>query len=94
MGQTNSNAPAAPKRNSFTMTKLSALVSLAVFFSGCSAAAIEPSPVQAREPTPVGRAIEPSASDGGLQKKIYAKGKLYFGACADPGTLNNNGECL
>ncbi|KAJ3524571.1 hypothetical protein NMY22_g10940 [Coprinellus aureogranulatus] len=72
------------------MNKLFALVSLALFFTSCSAVAVQPSPVEAREPTPVSRAVEPSASDGGLQKKIYAKGKLYFGACADPGTLNNN----
>ena len=74
------------------MSKLSALVSLALFFSSCSAVALQPSPVEAREATPVARAVEPSASAGGLQQKLYAKGKLYFGTCADPGTLNNNGE--
>ncbi|KAG2008630.1 acetyl xylan esterase [Coprinopsis cinerea AmutBmut pab1-1] len=31
---------------------------------------------------------KPSASAGGLQDKFGAKGKLYFGACADPNTLN------
>jgi hypothetical protein len=74
------------------MSKLSALVSLALFFSSCSAAALQPSPVEVREATPVARAVEPSASAGGLQQKLFAKGKLYFGTCADPGTLNNNGE--
>ncbi|TEB17676.1 glycoside hydrolase family 10 and carbohydrate-binding module family 1 protein [Coprinellus micaceus] len=72
------------------MSKLSALVSLALFYSTCSAAALQPSPVEAREATPVARAVEPSASAGGLQQKLFAKGKLYFGTCADPGTLNNN----
>ncbi|KAF5324537.1 hypothetical protein D9611_004240 [Ephemerocybe angulata] len=39
-------------------------------------------------PTSTGTAPVPSASAGGLQDKIRAKGKQYFGACADPNTLN------
>ncbi|RXW21127.1 hypothetical protein EST38_g4742 [Candolleomyces aberdarensis] len=31
---------------------------------------------------------QPSASAGGLQQKLASHGKYYFGACADPNTLN------
>ncbi|KAF5311349.1 hypothetical protein D9611_012545 [Ephemerocybe angulata] len=70
------------------MSKLSALVSLVLFITSCSALAVQPDATQARDATPVARAIEPSASAGGLQVKFRAKGKMYFGTCADPGTLN------
>ncbi|KAH6917790.1 xylanaseF1 [Coprinopsis sp. MPI-PUGE-AT-0042] len=37
---------------------------------------------------PPASAPAPSASAGSLQAKIRNKGKIYFGSCADPGTLN------
>ncbi|KAJ2912222.1 hypothetical protein MD484_g8199, partial [Candolleomyces efflorescens] len=70
------------------MTRLLALVSLVLFVTNCAALAVLPDATQPREATPVARAIEPSASAGGLQVKFRAKGKMYFGTCADPNTLN------
>ncbi|RXW17611.1 hypothetical protein EST38_g8240 [Candolleomyces aberdarensis] len=70
------------------MSRLFALVSLVLFITNCAALAVLPDSTQPREATPVARAIEPSASAGGLQVKFRAKGKIYFGTCADPNTLN------
>ncbi|KAJ2924565.1 hypothetical protein H1R20_g12540, partial [Candolleomyces eurysporus] len=70
------------------MSRLFALVSLVFFITNCAALAVLPDSTQPREATPVARAIEPSASAGGLQVKFRAKGKIYFGTCADPNTLN------
>ncbi|KAJ2922466.1 hypothetical protein H1R20_g14633, partial [Candolleomyces eurysporus] len=39
-------------------------------------------------PTGTGWVPVPSASANGLQDKLYKRGKHYFGACADPNTLN------
>jgi hypothetical protein len=70
------------------MSRLLALVSLVLFVTNCAALAVLPDSTQPREATPVARAIEPSASAGGLQVKFRATGKVYFGTCADPNTLN------
>ena len=76
------------------MSRLLALVSLVLFVTNCAALAVLPDATQPREATPIARAIEPSASAGGLQVKFRAKGKMYFGTCADPNTLNVAGTCL